>query len=155
MVRGWALGPSLRRTRLVACLAVLSLAALLLAAVALASSTMTAPATARLHTRITVSAAGLKSGAYRLVLAKNTTKPGAGAPEGCAAAFGPAVKAQGGRVAITGLIPGRLACNSAAGPIEGYLTTSPGSYRLEIGGYQAPIFTLQQSFVARSIRLTR
>jgi hypothetical protein len=35
------------------------------------------------------------------------------------------------------------------------MTTSSGSYRPEIGGYQAPIFSLSQSFVARPIRLTR
>jgi hypothetical protein len=155
MVRDWSLGLSFPRKPLVACLVVISLAALLPTAVALANSAMTAPATARLHARITASATGLKPGTYRLVLDKNTTKPGAGAPEGCAAAFGPAVKAQGGRVTITGAIPGRLACNSAAGPVEGYMTTSSGSYRLEIGGYQSPIFSLSQSFVARTIRLTR
>lgn len=152
MVRDWSFVLCLRRRPLIVAF---SLAAFVPTAVAVASPTMTAPATARLHTRIMASAAGLKSGAYRLVLAKNTTAPGAGAPSGCAAAFGPAVKAQGGRVTITGTIPHRLACNSAAGPIESYLTTSPGSYRLEIGGYQAPIFSLSQSFVARSIRLTR
>ena len=137
-----------------ACLVVVSLVAIP-AAVALASSTMTAPATAHLHARITASATDLKPGTYRLVLDKDTTKPGAGAPEGCAAAFGPALKAQGGRVTITGTIPARLACNSAAGPVEGYMTTTSGSYRLEIGDYQPPIFSLNQSFVARTIHLTR
>lgn len=154
MARNCGIGQSLRGSSLLVCLVALS-AVVLPVTEALASSAMTAPATARLHARITASATGLKTGTYRLVLDKNTTQPGAGAPSGCAAAFGPAVKALGGRVTITGTIPERLACNSAAGPIEGYMNVSPGNYHLEIGGYQAPIFSLSQSFVARSIRLTR
>jgi hypothetical protein len=91
-------------------------------------------------------ATGLKPGTYRLVLDKNTTEPRAGTPSGCATAFGPALKAPG-------KITEQLARNSAAGPIEAYLTTSPGSSRLEIGRCQVPIS--QSSFVARPIHLMR
>jgi hypothetical protein len=118
---------------------------------------MSAPATAKLGSRVTVRAAGLKPGRYTLELAIEALPgvPGGAPPTNCVGKVGTA-KAVGGRVTISGALPTRLACYQGAGAVEGYQTAKPGSYHLTLGVSFAPnAFSDTASYITHKIRLVR
>jgi hypothetical protein len=120
---------------------------------ALAAATISAPAAAKAGTRITVSASGLKPGHYTLELAVEIL-PGGASPTNCVGKIGTAT-AVGGRVRITGKLPGRLACYQGVGEAGGHEATKPGNYHLTLGVSFAPNgFSGSGSFVMRKIRVT-
>jgi hypothetical protein len=124
-------------------------------AVALAAATLRAPSTARVGSRIAVSASGLTPGRYALVLYVTTLAPPGVPPTGCDAKVGAAATAVGGRVKISGKLPTRLGCRQGVGRLESYLKVRPGRYWLDLGGHAQPgAFAPGQGFVRRRIRLT-
>ena len=120
---------------------------------ALAAATMSAPTAAKVGSRITVSASGLKPGHYTLELAVEVLSGGA-SPTSCVGRIGTAT-AVGGHLRIAGKLPGRLACYQGVGAAGGYETTVPGNYHLSLGVSFAPNgFSGSGSFVMRKIHLT-
>ncbi len=120
---------------------------------ALAAARMSVPAVAKLGSRITVSASGLKPGHYTLELAVEVL-PGGASPTSCVGRVGTAT-AVGGHLRITGKLPGRLACYQGVGAAGGYKTTKPGNYHLTLGVSFAPNgFSGSGSFVMRKILVT-
>lgn len=91
---------------------------------ALAAASMSAPGTAKVGSRVKITASGLSPGPYNLVLAIQAL-PGGASPTNCVGAVGSA-RAHAGRVAIAGRLPKRLGCYSGVGPNEGYVTVGPG-----------------------------
>jgi hypothetical protein len=135
----------------VAVLVVLALG--LAAPSALAAATMSAPADAKVGSRITVNASGLKPGHYTLELAVEVLSGGA-SPTNCVGRVGTAT-AVGGHLRIAGKLPGRLGCYQGVGAAGGYETTTPGNYHLSLGVSFAPNgFSGSGSFVMRKIHLT-
>jgi hypothetical protein len=126
---------------------------LLLPAAALASAVMQSPARAKVGSRIKISASGLKPGHYSLVLVIETLPGGAG-PTNCVGSVG-SQTARAGRLAITGVLPARLACYMGVGAVEGYMQTRPGSYDLTLCVQFHPDgCSIKSSFVMRKVRLT-
>ena len=120
-----------------------------------APASLTAPAAARLGSRVTVHAIDVDPGRYRLFLEYTLLAPVGVTPTGCLAPIGGAVTAVRGRVTISGRLPRRLACHQAEGPVLGHLTVHAGRYALDFGGFLAPAgFTVGQTFIKRAIRLT-
>jgi hypothetical protein len=120
---------------------------------ALAAATMSAPTAAKVGSRITVSASGLKPGHYTLELAVEVL-PGGALPTSCVGRIGTAT-AVGGHLRIAGKLPNRLACYQGVGAAGGYETTVPGNYHLSLGVSFAPNgFSGSGSFVMRKIHLT-
>jgi hypothetical protein len=125
---------------------------LLIPASALAAASMASPAMARLHSRVTVRAAGLKPGRYTLVLAIEVL-PGGASPTNCVGKVGSETSVRG-RVTITGTLPSRLACYQGVGAVEGHDFVRPGNYHLSLGVSFAPNgFSGRASFVIHKIRL--
>jgi hypothetical protein len=123
--------------------------------VAVSAATLTAPSTARVGGRVTVSARDLKPGRYRLFLEFTALAPAGVSATGCLAEVGSAATAVGGRVTISGVLPKRLGCHQAEGPTEGHVTTTAGRYALDFGGFLPPAgFKTSQTFIRRAIRLT-
>jgi hypothetical protein len=150
VTRAWAM--AIRRNA-VAAIAVVALG--LTASAALAAARLSAPATARVGGRITVTARGLKPGSYRLFLEFTALAPPGVSATGCLAEIGTPSRAVAGRVSISGVLPRRLACHQAEGPTEGYVTTKAGHYALDFGGFLPPAgFKTSQSFLRRAIQLT-
>ena len=119
---------------------------------ALAAVSMSAPATAKVGSRVTVRATGLKPGRYTLELAFEAL-PGGASPTNCVGKVGSATPV-GGRVRISGALPTRLGCYQGVGAVEGYVTAKPGRYHLTLGVSFAPNgFSDTASFITRKIRL--
>jgi hypothetical protein len=65
------------------------------------------------------------------------------------------VAAGSGIVMISGVLPRRLACRSAAGPIEGYYATKPhGGYLITVSRNKAGMPYGTTPFLKRTLRLT-
>jgi hypothetical protein len=126
---------------------------LLIPASAFAAASMASPATARIGSRVTVRAAGLKPGRYTLELVFEAF-PGGASPTNCVAKVGSATSV-GGRVTITGTVPSRLACYQGVGAVEGHVAARPGNdYHLTLGVSFAPNgFSGRASFVTRKVRV--
>jgi hypothetical protein len=116
-----------------------------------AAARLKAPSTARLATRITVTASGLNPGRYSLAL--YVVAIASAHPTVCTGQIGPTTKASSGQLTISGFLPTRLPCHSGAGPIVGYLTVRPGTYELILGG--AAGAQPGTSGITRTIHLTR
>ena len=122
-------------------------------AMAWAKASMRAPATAPIHSRVTIRASGLKPGHYTLELGFEALPGGAG-PTNCVGAVG-AATARAGRITISGVLPSRLACYMGVGAVEGYQTAKPGAYDLTLGVRFHPNgFSDTASFIIRKIHLT-
>jgi hypothetical protein len=122
---------------------------------ALAAATLKAPTTARVGSRITVTARGLRPGRYSLFLELTVLAPPGVSATGCLAKIGAGTRAVDGRVTISGPLPKRLGCHQAEGPTEGYVTTKAGRYALDLGGFLPPAgFGGNETFIRRAIRLT-
>jgi hypothetical protein len=73
----------------------------------------------------------------------------------CLAEVGPVTTARSGVVTISGVLPRRLACRSAAGPIEGYYTTKPhGDYLITVSRNKPGMPYGTTPFLKRTLRLT-
>jgi len=88
------------------------------------------PATARVGSRVTFSAAGVPAGTYTMRLVYVAIPDRVVVGTSCTAEVGVASANSEGRVRISGKLPGRLACQSGAGPVEGYYATRPGTHYL-------------------------
>jgi hypothetical protein len=139
--------------RRVVLLAVLGLA--LVPATALAAATMTTPRTAKLGSRITVTASGLKPGSYSLWLALEVL-PGGAAPTICSGKIGATVRPVDGKVRITGTLPSLLGCYMGVGQVGRRRTTPGDNYHLTLGdSFHQNGFDENKSFVTHIVRLTR
>lgn len=114
---------------------------------------MSAPSRARIGSRITVRASGLKPGRYTLLLARQLLIRGS-SPTICSASVGSA-QARAGALTISAKLPRRLSCRTGQGPVEGHTSVRPGSYVLSLGILLPPAGFRGGSFLKRTIRLVR
>lgn len=113
---------------------------------------MNSPATAKVGSRVTVRAVGLKPGHYTLELAIEVL-PGGASPTNCVGRVGSATAVHG-RLKITGALPTHLACYQGVGSAGGGEAMSPGKYHLTLGVSFAPNgFSNTASFITHKIRL--
>jgi hypothetical protein len=127
---------------------------LVIPAVACAAASIRAPSKAKIGSRVTATATGLKAGRYTLELAVEAL-PGGASPTNCVGKVGSA-RAVSGRLTISGKLPTRLACYQGVGTVGGYETAKPGRYDLTLGVSFAPNgFSNTASFIIHKIRLVR
>jgi hypothetical protein len=113
------------------------------------------PSIARLEGRVTFTATGLVPGTYSMRLVYALTRDGAVAGTDCLAEVGSVTTARSRMVTISGVLPRRLACRSAAGPIEGYYTTKPrGGYLITVSRNEQGMPYGTTPFLKRTLRLT-
>lgn len=112
------------------CVAVKARRVDMVARLAISSARLTGPSTARLGSQVTFSATGVPSGTYTMRLVYIAIPDHVVVGTSCTAKIGVASANSEGHVRITGKLPGRLACQSGAGPVEGYYTTRPGTHYL-------------------------
>jgi hypothetical protein len=123
--------------------------------VAAAAPRFAGPSRARIGSRVTFSATGMRAGTYTLRLVKVVTPDRAMDGIGCVARVGRRTRTVAGRVRITGVLPTRLACSSGAGPVEGYRTAQAGAYLITISRDERGMPFGGDPFLKRNLRLTR
>jgi hypothetical protein len=123
--------------------------------VAAAAPRFAGPASARVGSRVTFSASGMRAGTYTLRLVKIVTPDRTLDGIGCVAPIGRPARSVAGRVRITGVLPTRLACSSGAGPVEGHTTARAGVYLVTISRDERGMPFGGDPFLKRKLRLTR
>jgi hypothetical protein len=104
-----------------------------------ARPTISAPAAARLGSRVSVRASGLKAGRYTLLLVVVASRPPGGHAVVCDGVIA-AGTAHAGRLTLAGRLPRRLAC-SQGGTRLASIPTAAGAATLALGGFTAPDFS--------------
>jgi hypothetical protein len=123
--------------------------------VAAAAPRFAGPSSARVGSRVTFSASGMRAGTYTLRLLTVLTPDRALDGIGCVARIGRPTRPVAGRVRVTGVLPTRLACSSGAGPVEGHTTTRAGAYFVTISRDERGMPFGGDPFLKRKLRLTR
>lgn len=117
-----------------------------------AGTAITAPRTARIGQRITVSAHGLISGDYALTLVSDSHITNGGS---CVARLSPTRATTAGTVRLSGTIPAKLTCYQAASINLGRVAAAIGGYHLVVAEPTAPDgFDAKGSFVRSALRIT-
>lgn len=123
------------------------LVTLVAAPAAFATASLHAPSTAKLASRISISASGLKPGHYTLVLSR------VAAYTTCIASVAAGDAVHGG-LTLSGTLPTRLACHLGRNATFGTVRVSIGTYWLSVGVLVAPTsFSSTASFVKTQIKL--
>jgi hypothetical protein len=106
-----------------------------------------APGTAKLDSRITVRASGLKKAHYTLVLSR------VAAYATCLASIA-AGNSKGGSLMVSGVLPTRLACHLGRNTTFGSVAVTTGTYWLSLGELVPPTgFAATASFAKTRIKL--
>ncbi len=117
--------------------------------VASASVLLRAPRVAKLASRISVTASGLRPAHYALVLSRSA------GPTTCLVVLASA-NAAGGRVALSGTLPRRLSCYLGRNPTFGGIPLTAGTYWLSVGELVPPAsFSSSASFAKTPIKLVQ
>jgi hypothetical protein len=113
------------------------------------------PSSAPLDWRVTFIATGVPAGTYTLRLVISIIPDRIVVGTACTRRIGTRTRAAGGRVTISGRLPLELACQSGAGPIEGYYRTRPRKcYLVTISRDVAGAPFGGEPFLKHSLRVT-
>jgi hypothetical protein len=146
--------PALVLRPIVPALAVLALA--LPASSSAAAPQLTGPSHARVGARVSFLATGEPAGSYTLRLVYVLSPDHIVVGTSCTAKIAAASADAAGRVEVKGRLPGRLACRSGAGPVEGHYDTRPGGhYLITLSRNQPGMPFGAEPFLKRSFRITR
>lgn len=114
-------------------------------AVAFGAVSIHSPKSARIGARVVVSATGMKSGRYTVVIERIA------GPTTCLAAVGSA-DVVGGRLTVAGPVPARLSCHLGQNMPFGTIRVTSGSYWLVVGELVPPAnFNYKASFAKTRI----
>jgi hypothetical protein len=115
---------------------------------AIAAVLLHAPSTAKLESRISVTASGLAPGRYSLVLSRSA------GPTTCLAVVAVADAAAGKKVGFSGTLPKRLSCYLGRNSTFGGINLTAGTYWLTVGEFVPPAgFDTSAGFAKTPIKL--